>query len=136
FWGGLDQLALALNGLFQLGLPERRVGFQYAAFQEALKQKAATVAVLFDGIDFQRWVKMLAAARHFIAHRGVALPQIILLRDHEVSTEELDRKIEQTPAWQRMVEVLGEEMMEQFRSTWRYRMLREEYETFAEPGFE
>jgi len=35
-----------------------------------------------------------------------------------------------------MVEMLGKEFMEPFRATWRYRMLREEYETFAEPGFE
>jgi len=67
------------------------------------------VVALFDDPDFQEWVKMLAAGRHFVAHRGVALPQIILLRDHEVSTEELDRKIEQMPAWQRMVGMLGKE---------------------------
>jgi hypothetical protein len=94
------------------------------------------VVALFDDPDFQEWVKMLAAGRHFVAHRGVALPQIILLRDHEVSTEELDRKIEQMPEWQRMVGMLGKESMEEFRATWRYRMLREEYETLAEPGFE
>ncbi len=135
-WGGLDQMALVLNGLLGLGLPERTVGFQYKAFQKALTEKAPRVAALFEAADFKEWVKLLAAARHFVAHRGVALPQIILLQDREVSTEELDRKIEQMPAWQRMVGILGAEMMEQFRATWRYRMLVEEYEKFSEPGFE
>jgi hypothetical protein len=135
-WGGLDQLALVLNGLFELGVTERRVGFQRRAFQKALKEKAPNVAMLFNDAEFQQWVRMLAAARHLVAHRGVALPQKILLRDHEVSTEELDRKIEQLPAWQRMVGVLGKEMIEEFRTTWRYRMLLEEYEAFSEPGFE
>jgi hypothetical protein len=81
-------------------------------------------------------LKILAAARHFVAHRGVALPQLIVLRDREMTTEELDRKIEESPAWQRMAGMFGKEFMEQFRATWRYRMLREEFETFSEPGFE
>lgn len=132
-WGGLDQLALALNGLFDLGLNDKSVGLHARDFKRRLGQKAPTVAALLEGGDFKEWARLLAAVRHFVAHRGVALPQDVLLRTHEVTPEELDAKIEQQPAWQRMVSYLGREMMEHFRATWRDRMLREEYQTLPEP---
>jgi hypothetical protein len=118
-WAGLDQLCWIVNGLFKLGLKSkdwRKVGALNPQFLKILHEKVPRIEEVFKNDEFVRWVKMLRGARHFIAHRGFAMPtQMLIRREMEPTDEELEREVDQSDEWHELRELLPPELLSMSR---------------------
>lgn len=78
---------------------------------------------------------MLRSARHFVAHRGIAMPTSLLLRhsEKELSDEDIDREIENSDEWREFVRILPRELVEAQRPLWRHQARLRKYEEVPEP---
>jgi hypothetical protein len=93
-YGGFDQLALVVNQILKLGLPERNVGATYVGFLDALKTKSSVLHGIFTDAKHVEFIKRIGALRHFASHRGSLMPSKLLERpDKEPTTAELDAEI-------------------------------------------
>src|SRR5207244_325949 len=79
-FGGFDHLALMVNGVLGVGLPEKSVGAGYKDFLKALEAKDARIHALFTNPEVIEFIKTIAALRHFAAHRGSITPAKIYTR--------------------------------------------------------
>jgi hypothetical protein len=99
--GTFDHLALIVNGVYALGIPERNVGATYKAFLEPLKQQSTTMHGLFTRSDTVDLIARFAQLRNLAAHRGAITPRnVVEAPDHEPTPEELRKEIERAGmAW-------------------------------------
>jgi len=82
-WAGLDQINWIVNAAFNLEFRTkdwRRVGTLNKDFLRRMRERAQRVADIYEDSDFVRWVKMLAGARHFVAHGGFSMPTELYIR--------------------------------------------------------
>jgi hypothetical protein len=136
FWGGLDQICWIVNGIFNLGLTPkdwRKIGIAKKDFLKILDEKAPHIKTIFTENEFVKWVKILRELRHYVAHKGVAMPEKLYFEPPiEVTDEELDKEIEKTEEWKRIKQFSGEKMAEVFRPTLRFKKRLEKYESLSE----
>ena len=93
-YGGFDHIAAVVNGALGLGLPEKNVGATYKGFLDALEAKAPEIHALFAEPGLVELVKVIAALRHFTAHRGSIMPAKVYEKPEvEPTNEELDADI-------------------------------------------
>jgi hypothetical protein len=120
-WAGLDQLCWIVNGLFGFGMKShdwRKVGVLNQTFLKTLTQKAAVLAPVFTNDKFLQWVKILRAARHFIAHRGIAMPAQMFIRPEvEPTDEELEREVDQSQEWREARRYLPPDLLRRERES-------------------
>jgi hypothetical protein len=95
--GTLDHLALVVNGVYGLGLPERVVGATYGRFLDALQVKSANQFALFTSDKITEFIARLGALRNLAAHRGSIIPRKVVARpDAPPTTEEIDEHLRAT----------------------------------------
>jgi hypothetical protein len=93
-FGGLDQIALLVNQVLKLGLPEKNVGATYPGFLDVLKAKNARLYAFFADAEHVKFVKRVAYLRHYASHRGSLAPAKLLEKpDKEPTAEQLDAEI-------------------------------------------
>ncbi len=76
--GTLDHLALVVNGVYGLGLPETAVGATYRRFLAALQGKSTNQYALFTSDKITEFIARLGALRNLAAHRGSITPRKIV----------------------------------------------------------
>ena len=64
-YGGFDHLALVVNSVLALGLPERQVGARYKFFLDSLESKAPEVYSLFTDPELVTFIERTGAIRRF-----------------------------------------------------------------------
>src|SRR5262249_1346731 len=93
-YGGLDHLAVVVNDVLGLGLPEKQVGITFKRFLNKVLATVPASHVLFTSsapIDF---IKRIGAVRHFAAHRGSIMPTEVYIKpDVEPTDAELDEQL-------------------------------------------
>jgi hypothetical protein len=95
--GTFDHLALLVNAVYGLGLPERQVGATYKSFLDALRLKSASLHSLFTSTEITDFTARLGALRNLAAHRGSITPRRIVERpDREPTTDEIDDHLRKT----------------------------------------
>ena len=95
--GTLDHLALVVNGVYGLGLPERAVGATYRQFLDSLQAKSANQYDLFTSDKITEFIARLGALRNLAAHRGSIIPRKVVERpDAPPTTEEIDEHLRAT----------------------------------------
>jgi hypothetical protein len=113
-WGGLDQLCWIMNGVRRLGYTKRQhsnVGIAKSAFHERLRERAPELHALATEEAFVQWRKIIGAARHNAAHRGVTMAsKLYFTNGTELTDAELDQAVEASEEWQMTVRVLGREI--------------------------
>lgn len=93
-YSALDQIAIMVNALLNLGLPEKSIGATYETFRKALKTRSVVVYGLFTDADFADISERVNLLRHQAAHRRPLMPtRIVSEPDHVMSDVELDEKI-------------------------------------------
>lgn len=131
FWGGLDQICWIVNAVYGLGFGQsdwRKVGIASREFLDRLKGASKELHLLFVDGDFLRWFKMLRAARHFVAHKGTAMPTTLYERPEEMPTdEELDKEIEEEGILDFEFLPLTAEILDSLKASVRYRKRIEKY---------
>lgn len=93
-YGAFDHVAVFVNGLFNLGLNERRVSARNPEFLGALKTKFPKMHAVFDKSEHTSFISRIGAVRHQAAHRAVVTPlKVVQQPDHEPTVDELDEDI-------------------------------------------
>jgi len=128
-YGGFDQLALVVNQILKLGLPDRKVGATYAGFLDLLKTKSSELHAIFSDTKHVEFIKRIGALRHFASHRGSLMPtQLIEKPDKEPTDSELDAEIS-AAGIDEMLEIVPEgELRESFRANLRHKFKMAHYE--------
>ena len=95
--GTFDHLALVVNGVYGLELPERVVGATYGRFLDALRLKSANQHALFTSDKITEFIARLGALRNLAAHRGSITPRKIVENPKVPPTpEEIDEHLRAT----------------------------------------
>lgn len=95
--GTFDHLALLVNGIFGLALPDRKVGATYKEFLSALQRRSTELHGLFTSNDTVDFIARLAALRNLAAHRGAITPRKIVRRPAQMPTAEgIDQYLRET----------------------------------------
>ena len=93
-YGGFDHLALVVNGVLGLGMPEKQVGATYEGFLKSLLARAPEIHAIFTDQELVEFIQRVGALRHFAAHRGSIRPgELYEKPDVEPTDEELDEEI-------------------------------------------
>jgi hypothetical protein len=128
-YGGFDQLALVVNQILKLGLPEKNVGATYAGFLDALKAKSAVLYAIFTDAKHVEFIKRIGALRHFASHRGSLMPtQLLEKPDKEPTNDELDVAISQAGMDYLLAALPEGELREGMRDGLRYQFRVAHYE--------
>lgn len=139
-WAGLDQACWIVNDIFELGLTKkdwRKVGALNSKFLNVLRESAPLILEIYENPDFVRWAKMLRSARHYVAHKGIAMPASLFVRpETEPTDEELDREIERSDEWRTVESILPCEVLEASRPGLRFEARLRRYQEIQEPVFQ
>jgi hypothetical protein len=123
FSAGLDQMCWIVNGIFGLGFTREKwweVGTRNRKFLARLAEVSPPVHAHYTDAGFVEWVKMLAGARNFAAHEGLAMPAEMYVRpEREPSDVELDVEIERSAEWRELRASLPPAIVEANRATLR-----------------
>jgi len=128
-YGGFDQLALVVNQILKLGLPDKKVGATFSGFLGLLKAKSGELHAIFTDPKHVEFINRIGALRHFASHRGSLMPtQLIEKPDKEQTDAELDAEISGAGI-DEMLEILPEgEIRESFRANLRHKFKIAHYE--------
>ncbi len=128
-FGGFDQLALIVNQILKLGVPEKKVGATYAGFLDTLRARSSELHAIFTDTKQTEFIKRIGALRHFASHRGSLMPtQLIQKPENEPTDAELDAEISGAGI-DEMLEILPEgELRESFRANIRHKFKMAHYE--------
>jgi hypothetical protein len=93
-YGAFDHIAVLLNALLNLGIPERDVTAKNNAFLTALQGKSKELHGLFTSDEVVNFLDRISSLRHQTAHRGHIAPALVYEKpDKEPTVEELDEEI-------------------------------------------
>jgi hypothetical protein len=128
-YAGFDQLALVVNQILKLGLPDKKIGATYAGFLDILKAKSSELHAIFTDTKHVEFIKRIGALRHFASHRGSLMPtQLLEKPDKEPTNPELDAEISRA-GLDEMLEILPEgELRESFRANLHHKFKIAHYE--------
>jgi hypothetical protein len=139
FWGALDQISWIVNDLYGLGFAAKqwwKVGVGKKGFLDRLRESDAAMMAIFQEPEFLRWIDVLRRARHYVAHKGIAmLSPLIEKPAREPSLAEVDQDIERWEEWRELASRWPAAMMETFRPNFRAKWYMRNYRQISDAAF-
>ena len=95
--GTFDHLALLVNEIYSLGLPDTQIGATSKRFLAALEPKSQILYSLFTSAKITDFIARLRALRNLAAHRGSITPRKVVQKpDRAPTTDEIDQHLRAT----------------------------------------